>query len=206
MIITDNHMKYKTLDTIAESKDCTYYRILSTGELLINNLFKSYVYLAYVRGNWFASFGTRKGASVAIPENGLDLFAYGNNSLWIQTSDNDVDLSTPVIPLDQNTRVMLFAFSGKAYDLVIADGSKYRTTISTWVKKTTDNTAFLIMALTAMIRQYDEQSADEILKFWFQPKSSSSSEKGYHQQIQFEKKSTVQEKQNNLPSAPQEEH
>ena len=81
MIIKDNHMKMKALDAISGAKDCAYFRILPTGELQINNRFKSYVFLAYVRGNWFASYGTRKNSSIEIPEQGINLFAYGNNSM-----------------------------------------------------------------------------------------------------------------------------
>lgn len=48
MIIKDNHMKTKALEAIAGAKDCSYFRVLPTGELQINNYFKSYVFLAYV--------------------------------------------------------------------------------------------------------------------------------------------------------------
>lgn len=181
MIITDDHIIRKTLDAIASAKDCSYYRILPTGELKINNSFKSYVYLAYARGNWFASFGTRKGASMKIPEKGMDLFAYGHDSICIQTEKQEVDISNPVIPLDENTRIFLFAFSekaysGKAYDVIIADGSRYSTVLTTCVTKTEENRSFLVMALTAMIREYDPKAADDILKFWFRKNIAEDSE------------------------------
>lgn len=157
MIITNKKVKEKSLEAISKAKDCAYFRILQTGELLINNYFKSHVFLAYVRGHWFASYGNRKGASIEIPENGLDLFAYGDNSIWVQNNDNVVDISTPVIPLDENTCVVLFTFTWNGYDVIIADGSKYNTVVSTNIKKTDRNTTFLIMTLTALIRQYDEK-------------------------------------------------
>ena len=177
MLIRDNKMKMKSLDAIANAKDCSYYRMLPTGHLLINHYFKSYVFLAYVRGNWFASYGNRKGSSMAVPENGLDLFASSNDSIWIQNEDGDIDVSTSLLPLDKSTCALLFAFSGKSYDVIIADGSKYHTVITTSIKKTDDNTAFLIMALTALIRQYDSKAADDILNFWFQKKLSDEPEK-----------------------------
>ena len=185
MIIKDNHMKMKALDAISGAKDCAYFRILPTGELQINNRFKSYVFLAYVRGNWFASYGMRKNSSIEIPEQGINLFAYGNNSIWIQNNEKDVDVSTSILPLDESTKVVLFAFTGKSYDVIIADGSKYSTVISTYFKKTPENTLFLIMALTSMIRQYDEKAADDILRFWFSKNNSDEHEKEYPRQVQF---------------------
>ena len=193
MIIKDNHMKIKALDTISGAKDCAYFRILPTGELQINNRFKSYVFLAYVRGNWFASYGMRKSASMEIPETGLDLFVYGDNSIWIQNNENNVDVSTSVLPLDESTRVVLFAFTGKTYDIIIADGSKYATVISTYVKKTLENTLFLIMALTSMIRQYDDKAADDILQFWFSKNVPDKSAKERPRQISFEKREKTEE-------------
>ena len=188
MIIKDNHMKMKALDAISGAKDCAYFRILPTGELQINNRFKSYVFLAYVRGNWFASYGMRKSSSIEIPEQGINLFAYGNNSIWIQNTEKDVDVSTSILPLDESTKVVLFAFTGKSYDVIIADGSKYSTVISTYFKKTPENTLFLIMALTSMIQQYDEKAADDILQFWFSKNTLDKSEKEYPRQISFEKR------------------
>ena len=187
MIIKDNHMKMKALDAISGAKDCAYFRILPTGELQINNRFKSYVFLAYVRGNWFASYGMRKSSSIEIPDQGINLFAYGNNSIWIQNNEKDVDVSTSILPLDESTQVVLFAFTGKSYDVIIADGSKYNTVISTYFKKTPENTLFLIMTLTSMIRQYDDKAADDILQFWFSKNTSDDSEKEYPRQIRFEK-------------------
>ena len=113
MIIDDKKIKSQAFDAISAAKDCKYYRVLPTGELQINNSFKSYVFLAYVRGNWFTSFGFRKSTSVTIPEDGVSLFAYGNNSLWIPNDNGGADISTPVIPLDENTRIVLFAFLAK---------------------------------------------------------------------------------------------
>lgn len=198
MIINDNHMKMKALDAISGAKDCAYFRILPTGELQINNHFKSYIFLAYVRGNWFASYGMRKSASMEIPQKGLDLFVYGDNSIWIQNNENNVDVSTSVLPLDESTRVVLFAFTGKTYDIIIADGSKYATVISTYVKKTQENTLFLIMALTSMIRQYDDKAADDILQFWFSKNTSNNSEKEYSRQIMFTKQENVKKTDQNI--------
>ena len=193
MIIDNNKIKAEALEAISNAKDCRYYRVLPTGELQINNGFKSYVFLAYVRGDWFTSYGFRKSASVKIPEDGVSLLAYGNNSLWLPNEKNGVDISTPVIPLDENTRIVLFAFSGKAYDVIIADGSRCSTVISTSLPKTPENDAFLIMTMTSLIRQYDENAADEILKFWFSKKSNNDDTKDYRSQIQFEKKEPTKE-------------
>lgn len=193
MIINDNHMKMKALDAISGAKDCAYFRILPTGELQINNHFKSYVFLAYVRGNWFASYGMRKNSSIEIPEQGINLFAYGNNSIWIQNNEKDVDVSTSILPLDESTKVVLFAFTGKSYDVIIADGSKYSTVISTYFKKTPENTLFLIMALTSMIRQYDDKAADDIVQFWFSKNAPDKSENECPRQISFEKREKTEE-------------
>ena len=167
MIIDNERIVNKSLKAIAQAKDCLYFRVLSTGELQINNYFKSYVFLAYVRGHWYTSFGNRKGSSISIPETGLDLFAYGNNSLWIQNDNKEVDISNPVIPLDKDTRVALFAFFGGSYRVILADGNEYSTVVSTELKKEHNNVIFLVLTLNAMIRQYDEKSADEIAQFWF---------------------------------------
>ena len=188
MIIDNKNIKFKVLEAISSARDSTYYRILSTGELQINHKFQSHVFLAYVRGNWFASYGQRKCVSIEIPEKGLDLFAYGNNSLWIENNNEEVDVATPVVPLDSNTRIVLFAFSGKAYDVIIADGSRCSTVISTSLPKTPENDVFLIMSMTSLIRQYDEKAADDILKFWFSKKSNKDDTGAYRSQIQFEKK------------------
>lgn len=193
MIVDNKNIKFKVLEAISSARDCTYYRILSTGELQINHKFQSHVFLVYVRGNWFASYGQRKRASMVIPEKGVDLFAYGNNSLWIENNNKEVDVATPVVPLDSNTQIVLFAFSGKSYDVIIADGSRYNTVISTSLPKTSENDAFLIMTMTSLIRQYDEKAADEILKFWFSKKSNNDDTKDYRSQIQFEKKETTKE-------------
>ena len=188
MIIDNNKIKAEALEAISSAKDCRYYRVLPTGELQINNGFKSYVFLAYVRGDWFTSYGFRKSASVKIPEDGVSLLAYGNNSLWLPNEKDGVDISTPVIPLDENTRIVLFAFSGKAYDVIIADGSRCSTVISTSLPKTPENDAFLIMTMTSLIRQYDENAADEILRFWFSKKSKKGNTEDDPSQIQFENK------------------
>ena len=187
MIIDNIKIKTEALEAISSARDCAYYRILPTGELQINNGFKSYVFLSYVRGNWFASIGERKSASSTIPKDGQSLFAYGNNSLWAPNDNSGVDISTPVIPLDENTRIFQFAFSGKNLDVIIADGSRYSRLISTSLPHTPENKTFLIMALTSMIRQYDEKAADAILQFWFHKKNWSASEKANHRQDQFEK-------------------
>lgn len=189
MIIDNKKIKSKALDAISAAKDCRFYRVLPTGELQINNSFKSYVFLAYVRGNWFASYGTRKRASIKIPEEGISLFASGNNSLWLP-NDTNVDISVPGIPLDESTHVMLFAFSGNAYDVIIADGSHHSSVVTTCLKKTRENTAFLITTLTSMIRHYDDKAAEEILQFWFQPQTHNDYER---RQIQFEKKTDKEE-------------
>lgn len=188
MIIDNKKIKSQALDAISSARDCRFYRVLPTGELQINNSFKSYVFLAYVRGNWFTSFGFRKNASVKIPEDGVSLLAYGNNSLWVPNDNGGTDISTPVIPLDENTRIVLFAFSGKAYDVIIADGSRCSTVISTSLPKTQENDAFLIITMTSLIRQYDENAADEILKFWFSKKSKKGNTEDDPSQIQFESK------------------
>ena len=176
MIITDKKIKSKSLEAISSAKDCAYYRILPTGELQINSYFKSYVFLAYVRGNWFASFGNRKGASVEIPAEGLSLFAYGNNSLWIPNDDGAVEITNPLLPLETDTHVVLFAFSGSSYSVIIADGNKYNTVISTDMKKRPENMLLLILSMAAIIRPYDEKSADEIEQFWFQRDQAATSE------------------------------
>lgn len=196
MIINDNHMKMKALDAISGAKDCAYFRILPTGELQINNHFKSYVFLAYVRGNWFASYGMRKSSSVEIPEQGINLFAYGDNSIWIQNNENNVDVSTSVLPLDESTHAILFAFYKKEFMVIIADGSKFSNVISTYVKKTPENTLFLIMALTSMIRQYDEKAADDILKFWLNKNNSVDSKKEYPNQVIFKKHESTEAAEN----------
>ena len=191
MIIDNNKIKAEALEAISIAKDCRFYRVLPTGELQINNSFKSYVFLAYVRGEWFTSYGFRKSASVKIPEDGVSLLAYGNNSLWLPNEKDGVDISTPVIPLDENTCIVLFAFSGKAYDVIIADGSRCSTVISTSLPKIPENDAFLIMTMTSLIRQYDENAADEILKFWLSKKSKKGNTEDYPSQIQFENKDPV---------------
>lgn len=206
MIIKDKKIKFEALEAISNSKDCSYYRMLPTGDLEINNGFKSYVFLAYVRGDWFASFGERKGASAAIPEKGLTLFVHGNNSLWIQNKNHEVDISTPVIPLDKSTQVALFAFSGKNLDVIIADGSRYSRLISTSLPHTPENKTFLIMALTSMIRQYDEKTADEILQFWFHKKNWSASEKVNHRQVQFEKEGNRNDALNEQEGGNENDH
>ena len=193
MIINDKQMKLKSLEAISSAKDCTLFQILPTGELQINKHFKSYVFLAYVGGNWFASFGDRKGTSITIPEKGLNLFVCGNNSLWIQNKNNDIDISTPIIPLDESTHVVLFSFSGKSYTVIIADGSKYPAMISTYIKKTPGNTLFLIMALTSLIRQYDDKAADEILQFWFRKTNTESPSAEHQNQIQFASQESMTE-------------
>ena len=104
-----------------------------------------------------------------------------------ENSNNDIDISTPAIPLDKNTCAMLFTFFNKEYVVIIADGSKYDAVISTHIKKTEENRLFLIMTLTSMIRQYDEKAADDILKFWFSKNTLEKSKKGYSHQISFEK-------------------
>ena len=187
MIVPDKRSKLKSLNAILEAKNCKYYKILPTGDLHINQLFKSHVFIAYVCGNWFASYGEKKSASIAIPEDGLGLFLYGNNSLWFSNDNGDVDVSTPTIPLDQNTFVVLGAFSGKVYDIIIADGSKHHTVISTSLEPTQENKAFLAVTLTSLIRQYDDKAADEILEFWFQHRHPSESENELLRQILQEK-------------------
>ena len=193
MIDINKKIKEKSLEAISRAKDCTYFRIMPTGKLLINNYFNGHVFLAYVNGNWFAAFGNRTSSSTTIPENGLDLFAYGDNSIWIRNSNNDIDISTPAIPLDKNTCAMLFTFYGKEFVVIIADGSKYDNVISTHLKKTPENTVFLIMTLTSMIRQYDDKTADDILKFWFSKNTSDESKKEYPCQIRFEKNEKTEE-------------
>lgn len=185
----------KSLAAIAKAKDGVCYRILPTGELHINNFFRSYVFLAYVRGNWFASHGMRKGSSMAIPEEGVDLFAYGNDSIWIRNEDNQVDVADSVLPLEESTHAVLFAFSGKAYDVIIADGSKCSAVVATKIKKTAENTSFLIMALTSMIRQYDEKAADDILKFWFRNNDSEMDASKETPMIDWEKNNTAKEEE-----------
>ena len=196
MIINDKKVKTKFLDAIGNSKDCNYYHVLPTGELQINHGFKSYVYLAYVRGDWFASYGTRKRASITIPAEGISLFASGNNSLWLP-NDNGVEISVPGIPLGEDTHVVLFAFSGNAYNVIIADGSHHSSVITTCLKKTHENTAFLITTLTSMIRHYDDKAAEEILQFWFQPQTHKDYERHH---IQFEKKTDKEEQKGENPN------
>ena len=167
MFINKEKKKRKILAAIANAKDHSYYRILPTGQLAINKKFVSHVFLTYDRGNWFASHGTRKGSSVAIPEAGIPLCAYGNDCIWITNDNGEADISTSVIPLEEDTHFVMFAFSGKEYDVIIADGTKYSTAIAFRIKKTEEAPKFLIMALTALIREYDAKAAEDILKFWF---------------------------------------
>ena len=167
MIFDNEKKRKKILESIASSKGCSYYRVLPTGELSINNKFVSHVFLAYVRGNWFATYGLRTDASISIPEAGIPLFAYGNDSVWIPTEDDKVDIANSVLPLEENTHFVLFTFSGKGYDVIIADGSKYNAPISISMENTKETTRFLAMTLTSLIREYDAKAADEIFSFWF---------------------------------------
>lgn len=188
MFIDKEKKKRKILAAIANAKNRSYYRILPTGQLAINNKFVSHVFLTYDRGNWFASYGPRKGSSVAIPEVGIPLCAYGNDCIWITNDNGEADISTSVIPLEEETHFVLFAFSGKEYDVIIADGTKYSTAIAFSIKKTEETTKFLIMALTALIREYDVKVAEDILKFWFREYDSDDSGADYaHSIIDLEK-------------------
>ena len=62
-------------------------------------------------------------------------------------NENNVDVSTSVLPLDESTHAILFAFYKKEFMVIIADGSKFSNVISTYVKKTPENTLFLIMTI-----------------------------------------------------------
>jgi hypothetical protein len=188
MIITDNTQIHKTLEKISNKKSCTYYRILPTGELHINGYFRSHVFLAYVNGNWYASFGSRKSASIEIPENGVDLFVSSNNSLWIRNDDGTVDVASSEIPVDEGTCLALFTFSGAGIDVIMANGGKYGSFITNYFKKTPENTDFLAFTFAAFIRQFNNEAADQVMDFWFNKKHCPNDKAEPRPQVFSEKK------------------
>ena len=66
----------------------------------------------------------------------------------------------------------------RAYDVMIADGSRYSTVLSTHAKNTEVKRSFLVLAMTSMIREFDAKAADDILKFWFRKDTDKDQEKG----------------------------
>ena len=92
MIITDKILQLKYLEHVGDGKAYSFFKVLHTGDLSFDQTCKSRVYIAYVGGNWYAYNGSRRKSSVQIPEEGKELFAYGNDCFWMRTKDMGVDV------------------------------------------------------------------------------------------------------------------
>ena len=167
MIITDKQLQYKYLTHVGDGKVYSFFKVLHTGELSFDPTHKSRVYIAYVGGNWYAYNGSRRKSSVRVPEEGKELFAYGNDCFWMRTKDMGVDVANKKLPLDMDTHVFLWTYCDAGQmGVFIADGSRCTQPIVTSMKKDWENQTLAVMSIIALIRQYDASAADQIEQFW----------------------------------------
>lgn len=170
MIITDNYQQESYFESIIDSGYPMVFSINQDGQLVANNYWTSDFYIAYFRGNWYASNNEKKGSSQESTYENLQLFAYADKLYMEYLGNGRSEVSGSKMPLDKDTHSFLIYCHKMALVMVVADGSKTDTVIISGFRATRDVWRFLFISLCAMIRQHDAAAAEEIEAFWAKDK------------------------------------
>lgn len=144
------------------------FRVLPSGVLQFDPPYECTLFTAYVNGNWYASNGAYRKSSKSIPSSGQHLFTTNQDILWLPIDEEYAEIANPSLPLSPKTHAYLFVSTSTHYGVIIADG-KLKHVIRTELKKNMSNIRLLVLGITAMIREHDEASANEIEDFWLRP-------------------------------------
>ena len=166
MIITDKETIESYCEDILAAKRPIIFYINEDDQLVLENCWNCDLFLAYIKGDWFAS-GFEKDGKTKKKEGGpQQLFAIGNKLYMESKGTGKYEVATPKIPLSKENHTLLLFCHGMQIGMVIADGGKSGTVLMEEFRTTRNMWKLLLLSTCAMIRQYDSNAADEIEGFW----------------------------------------
>ena len=149
------------------SRHTMHFRIFDTGELLVRDRKVSSFYIAYVRGEWYASNNNGQAASCKIPNTGIHLFSCAKNEYREYIADIGVEIATHKLALSKDVHNFVLFLNGTYFRMIVADGSKANGVLIMDAHASSNSCQALVMAICAMIGQYSPTAASEIESFWY---------------------------------------
>lgn len=169
MIITDKEELESYCEDIVTAKHPIIFNINEDGQLVLENGWSCSLFVAYIRGDWFAS-GFEKDGKVKIKNKvPQQIFAIGNKLYMEAKGTRKYEVAAPNIPLSKENHTFLLFCHGMQIGVVIADGSKSSTVLVEEFRATRNMWKLLLLSVIAMIQQHDNNAADEIEGFWGLP-------------------------------------
>lgn len=166
MIITNKETLESYCEDMISSKHPMLFHINEDGQLVLENHWSCDLFLAYIRGDWVASGFEKDGKAKFNNKVQQHLFAIGNKLYMEPTGTGKYEVATPNIPLSKAHHSFLLFCHGMQIGMVIADGSKSSTVLMEEFRTSRNMWKLLLLSICAMIRQYDNNAADEIEGFW----------------------------------------
>ena len=155
--------------------------IYDTGELTFKHNRTCNFYIAYVRGEWYASNYYGFSSSKPIPQRGINMFCCAKNEYREYIPDKGAEIATHKLSLSKDVHNFVLFLAGTYFRLIIADGSKADCVLIMDTQANSTSCQTLVMALCAMIGQYNPTAATEIETFWY----------SNNEEDQYEKKKPV---------------
>ena len=175
IIYKKNEMRYE-LKKIGEDNNHSL-RIDSKGNLVINGVGKTNLYLAYVNGQWYGGKGINaplpKSMMRSLEENACDfadrgkhLFVISEKRFWMLRGDGTAECAAPLKPLSEETIAFVFAQLDSNVNLYVIDGSKYHAVMSAKLDLSIYALNMAAMIVIALVRQHDPDSARQMEEYW----------------------------------------
>lgn len=171
MIITKKEDICAKMDKIQKSHHGNLYRIVVTGEMVVNGSFISYGFMVYRDGHWYCRKGDAIKFSKDIPENGTFLLGMSNKRFCMIQDYGTAEYASASVPLSKDTRLFFFTEQEDGICLTIADGQKSKIPYNLLGERTVASADMMAMLMLALVRQYDVDAANRMEEFWF-PKST----------------------------------
>lgn len=124
-------------------------------------------YIAYVKGEWYASNNYGHSSSCKIPDAGIHLFSCVKNEYKECIPDVGIEISTHKLALSKDIHNFVLFLGGTNFRLIVADGSKSGCVLIMDAPASPSSCKTLVMAICAMIGQYNPTAAAEIESFWY---------------------------------------
>ena len=166
MIIKDRKEQGVYWDKIIACDSPLMFNINEDGQLSLSNSWTSDLFLAFFRGQWYASGGEEKGGSENRFMGNHQLFAYGNGYYYEYKGVIGAEVAGKDMSLTNNTQSFLLYYHDNTIQLLIVDGNKSKNIASMAVPATHESWKLLVIIMCALIERYNADAAKEIREFW----------------------------------------
>lgn len=166
MLVTNKEEQKTYIEEMMECKNPIQFGINDKQQLVLQNHWASDLYVAYFSGRWYASNGENKGCSKYADKDPHIFFAYGDGLYLEPKGKSSMEVTAHDIQLTEKAFSCLLFCHNKTLGIVVADGSKYSTVITEEFCANHSLWKLLLMSICAMIRQHDQDAANEIELFW----------------------------------------